>query len=1644
MKLPLNRKDRRAQLKRSSVKASARPSPATQQRTQGTYDPARMGGLTTAFNKDIRVAFAMFKASVQEQVRQMFAAAQARDYLSPLSLNYDGHWVTLESEQHVFIGGDGKMYFHGPPEGRNGKGATGEKGIASKQYGRDQNGRGSAGGGADSERSGGRGGAGTTVHEPDASGGAMAETAQGSASAGAGEGGHDAGKSTSGVAARRVPADLKHVNAKLDRFEKLFRSKDQHMVADWMKQLRDHINATGTDASLKAIGEGKGAGPNAKGEVQYWGVGTDEANWKHMGDFIQSYLGRNGISVVTGDTSSPDAPLISALGKPDRYVAEHGDFKPAEMHFKDKLTESKSLPGLEKSEDLDKLMGREAGATRHLTPEVTDKLDAEYGKGGWIVKCYDDNAAAGYGIFFPQRVQAIGQQARDTIWQAGSKLAQYGFSLDRDKDGKVSGLKHEGGDTYAFGSKKYEETINGDARHWGDQAAMAAEHEKGPMLPEGSFMAQPAFKAVGISDADRAAGKTWHEKNEGRVHLQTKPDGSVEVIPHSTWLKGGSLPVVFEDDDTRSMAAAAKAAIEKIPHEARKGQVYAPDVMKNADGGYSVVELNAQGDFNGSGYLHDNGFTIDAYTSHLTGREPLHVSFIRKLLTARAKGDTATVNALLELLWNQYTINAAEYDEHKHTRAKDGRFGSQAGDSKGTAPAAGTPARSVNGVDAPAIPPGEPPAKTEKELLERGDKKAEATMGKFRTALKALGNNAAAAWVKSALGWVKDKTVQFYNMLEKRYGKKQAIAVFASGQVFSWSATGIGAMMGIPLVVPGMSVVASIPAMALAETYYQIRGKHVKSAAADTEEKPPVGNAKKVEVPDEEDVQDDGDEASDGSVDIAAARKIAAALGRAVVKILGQHAEMNPFPAAANEERDPSEFDDGKPVPPHDGVTLPTMNEDYEFETSAGKLSRFRGWLRSRMGTTLVGDAVIQDYIDKAYRKGAARSFTELRKGQRVAGQAPISKVPTGALPPDHEGEIYVRGMVQRGATVQKVKLLAARTFSEMEDVNARMGTRMTRILADGLVSGDTPKQIAKRMSDEVGLGMERAMLITRTELVRAHAEGQLDALSDLGHKTVTAMVEMVGSADGRMCPECAELKGEVMSLADARGVLPVHPNCRCAWVPVLKKPTNNFYGLANRSQHGNDTNGTTSSSQLVSDALKVVSGHAADPELAARLGFTDGSMTINNDDEDDDGPLLTGGKWVTTDEGHRLYIRDGKAVGGNPHIVRAFNNGGSKKGSGSSDKGTSKKVADKPREEPKVKPTSAKEDKGGGDASKHVATLADKLEKTDTISTPDLHDSVPAALRPHLSKALFHLWDEGAIQMSRDFDASHFGKADLAKMPQEGGHAFTTVAVTDPGKVRAALAKFTINMAGHQGSETGDNCGIGAGGFQPGNTCAKGDGTATDIKSKFIGEKVGKAEQRYADAIEEEVARGIGGRVISRIGNVYQPSDVGIGSNHSIEVKSLLKGQKNAITVHEDALLRKVDYLASKPHGHQYHTVVIDDRHQYEGGAHKDKHSGHRIYYRRGSGRYSLSTMHQVRNMAELKRLIRADEAQLPEKAKGALPSDPRVIAQLRHAAANAHAARLKKDRALKARKRETATTNAFCPTGEGGGIDPTCSPLF
>nr|WP_294559897.1 hypothetical protein [uncultured Rhodopila sp.] len=455
------------------------------------------------------------------------------------------------------------------------------------------------------------------------------------------EGGQDSRQPADNKAPERVPAEIGRVNQKIDRLTKFLRGKGDHERAELLEQIRAHVNNVGVKSALESLGEDKGTGTVA----QYEGA----KDLGEFGDFARNYLNRNGIQITGYEgrdgtaTATPRikgaGPVVSTEPKSETGVGgvKKGDTFIKHPTLKNKLEEAQHLPGLEKSEAIPE------GVT-HLTPEVMKGFDEKFGKGKWVAKPYGDNAAAGTGVLFPQRAEQIQRDAQNTIWDAGSEVAKYGFSLDRNKAGKVIGLVHQNGDKYKFGSEKYNNTINGDVRHWADRAAAAAENEHGAALAGGGkeYMVQPAFN-VGASDADRAAGKTILA-GEGRVHVVTR-NGKAEAVPGATFLKGekafNPTPEVFETEHTRAMAKAAEDAINALPASERNGQIYAPDVVKT-DQGYKVVEANPANETGKSGPLGNSPYAIDAYVSHMTGQSPAHTRFVRSLLT---KGNHDSVSS---------------------------------------------------------------------------------------------------------------------------------------------------------------------------------------------------------------------------------------------------------------------------------------------------------------------------------------------------------------------------------------------------------------------------------------------------------------------------------------------------------------------------------------------------------------------------------------------------------------------------------------------------------------------------------------------------------------------------------------------------------------------------------------------------------------------------------------------------------------------------------------------------------------------------------------------------------------------------------------------------------------------------------------
>ena len=228
-------------------------------------------------------------------------------------------------------------------------------------------------------------------------------------------------------------------------------------------------------------------------------------------------------------------------------------------------------------------------------------------------------------------------------------------------------------------------------------------------------------------------------------------------------------------------------------------------------------------------------------------------------------------------------------------------------------------------------------------------------------------------------------------------------------------------------------------------------------------------------------------------------------------------------------------------------------NTHFRFRSDPQKVVEFRSWLDTQIQTDIIGitsqaeidDAFWTKYVNEGYEKGAGRAFDDVRKPALASGSEQLSFF-------DGTRSEFLRQSFGRPETVEKVKLLAGRVFTDLKGVTDAMAAQMTRVLADGLVQGQNPREIARTLNDRIDkIGRTRATIIARTEIIRAHAEGQLDAMERLGVEEVGVMVEWSTAGDDRVCPRCQPMDGVVLKIKEARGLIPLHAQCRCAHIPA-------------------------------------------------------------------------------------------------------------------------------------------------------------------------------------------------------------------------------------------------------------------------------------------------------------------------------------------------------------------------------------------------------------------------------------------------------------------------------------------------------------
>lgn len=153
----------------------------------------------------------------------------------------------------------------------------------------------------------------------------------------------------------------------------------------------------------------------------------------------------------------------------------------------------------------------------------------------------------------------------------------------------------------------------------------------------------------------------------------------------------------------------------------------------------------------------------------------------------------------------------------------------------------------------------------------------------------------------------------------------------------------------------------------------------------------------------------------------------------------------------------------------------------------------------------------------------------------------------------EHEQEVFV---VRNGAAnvvtaneVPGLGELADYLLEELSPPPSKVDARrIARELLDGWANEDDPEDIAARIADVADVDDARALAIAQTETARMQRAGQLDVLEAADPEALVRWVATAGA-----CPYCRARAGRVYTLEAAADVLPAHPHCYCEWKEVKR-----------------------------------------------------------------------------------------------------------------------------------------------------------------------------------------------------------------------------------------------------------------------------------------------------------------------------------------------------------------------------------------------------------------------------------------------------------------------------------------------------------
>lgn len=221
------------------------------------------------------------------------------------------------------------------------------------------------------------------------------------------------------------------------------------------------------------------------------------------------------------------------------------------------------------------------------------------------------------------------------------------------------------------------------------------------------------------------------------------------------------------------------------------------------------------------------------------------------------------------------------------------------------------------------------------------------------------------------------------------------------------------------------------------------------------------------------------------------------------------------------------------------------------YQPSADAVQRFMAWLKRAQARDILGVEIGTSqrgasqswqnlYLRATYQSAMQRAAGRLRgKGARIE-------------------DTWISGAFNRPIHADRAGLIFTRSYEYLQGINEQNASRISGILTQGMVEGAAAREIAKRVVEVTKMSLKRAQTLARTEVIAAHAEATLNAYEEADAQGVEIEAEFTTAGDNKVCPKCAGLEGKIIKVKDARSPqyrIPRHPNCRCAWNPIVRNP---------------------------------------------------------------------------------------------------------------------------------------------------------------------------------------------------------------------------------------------------------------------------------------------------------------------------------------------------------------------------------------------------------------------------------------------------------------------------------------------------------